>query len=465
MTTRDPKTEQEWEAFRFPSRPAHAWPQEAPPLPPASPVALEEPLPTFPSRAMVAPPVAEEEGKGDGDGEGGEEGSGGSGGGPGFRNEPDAAQLAEWGGWEFSEEGNALIHRSLRKRVRLSNLDDAEKIMRMIAVLEDRADLDPTSFVRALEVAARKHYQKSLVVVLREHPEGARLHWGQEMAEAVLPPQPVPAEVPPVLPISAETPSSTEESPAEAPLQLPTESVPPTPSVEEPLAEPAEGLPAVDPETWALVIEVPDEAQAAPDVSNSEPLSAPPNEPSSSEPVAAVIVDEAGPPEDAHPVLPEVLGDAEAVEVPAAEGWVEAVQVVVAAIAPEEESALEGGQAEPLPLADAIDDHPVAGLAALDGLDYVEPEGTSESHVLEMPEATPASPSASEDIPPATETPADEPMAEEVPPDWGDLGEMATPMTETPAPKKRRASSSAPRKAPVRTPPTTTRRPAPKTRR
>lgn len=127
----------DWESFRFPPRPPRV--------------------------------VQEDEGDDDersGDGEdGGEEGASG----------PELKPKAD--GWEYCQASHSIKSIPLNKQIRLSEIDQVQKIGRLLAVLDERTDYDVDSLIDALEVASQDCYGQNLSQVLADHRWGAKLEW------------------------------------------------------------------------------------------------------------------------------------------------------------------------------------------------------------------------------------------------------------------------------------------------
>lgn len=136
MSITDPTTPEEWERFRFPPR-----------------VVRKDP----------PPPVDEDD----------EEGEGSSGGmtlTPEFPPGP---------AWEYNAETGFLMNHGLKKKIDLADLDDAHKIVRMLAVFELRPDLAFPSLKRALEAAALDRFGVSVDELLRSYSGGHPIPWKQ----------------------------------------------------------------------------------------------------------------------------------------------------------------------------------------------------------------------------------------------------------------------------------------------
>lgn len=126
---------QDWEAFRFPPRP---------------------------------PRIIEEEEVARGD-EGDEDGDAGDEGGPELR--PNLEN------WEYCAASHSIKSVSLNKQIRLSEIDQVQKIVRLLAVLDERTDYNIDSLMDALEVASQDCYGQDLGQVLADHRWGAKIEW------------------------------------------------------------------------------------------------------------------------------------------------------------------------------------------------------------------------------------------------------------------------------------------------
>ena len=134
MSINDPTTPEDWERFRFPPR------------------VVRTPSP---------PPQDEDEDEGEGS-------SGGISLTPDFPPGP---------AWEYNAETGFLMNHGLKKKIDLADLDDAHKIVRMMAVFELRPDLAFASLKRALEAAARVRFGVSVDELLRSYAGGHSIPW------------------------------------------------------------------------------------------------------------------------------------------------------------------------------------------------------------------------------------------------------------------------------------------------
>lgn len=113
------------------------------------------------------PGAAREEGDGEGEGESeGAAGSADAGGGP-------AIDL----GWQYIPELCEIHHAERRKRIRLSDLDAGLKIIRLLAAIEARPELDVDGLIDALEYASWDCHGQSLGSTLEAHSDGALIAW------------------------------------------------------------------------------------------------------------------------------------------------------------------------------------------------------------------------------------------------------------------------------------------------
>ena len=149
MTDVRPRTDAEWEQFRFPK--AFNRPGEAP-ASPGTPAVL---------------PVAELASSSEDDEEtestGGEEGTAGQGTG---ELEPQVPPLSV--DWVFVPESSSLRSEGLKKQVALADLNTASKIIRLLAVFRLRTDLEPDSFSRALEAACQHRFNQSVEELIKD---------------------------------------------------------------------------------------------------------------------------------------------------------------------------------------------------------------------------------------------------------------------------------------------------------
>ena len=153
MSAKPPTTPEEWERFRFPPRP----------LPPQ-------------------PTTADGEGNGEAEGEDTEGGQGQG----GRHHEP---ELPPAPAWRYCSVSGFLKNPGLRKQIDLADLDDAHKIVRLLAVLEQRPDLSYLSLRRALQEAARERFGRSLEEVLSDSA-GMTIAWKEPAPLARAAPRP-----------------------------------------------------------------------------------------------------------------------------------------------------------------------------------------------------------------------------------------------------------------------------------
>lgn len=139
----EPRTEEEWSAFRFPIR--------------------------EPTGARF-----DEDDEGRGQGEEGEGEEGGDEGWGGMSMEPLPPKVASW---FYDPDRRAVFHPTLRKQVPVDKLDESIKVIRIIAAIEARSELDVEGFVDAMESAAQHHHGLDLLTLLRRHSDGSPLTW------------------------------------------------------------------------------------------------------------------------------------------------------------------------------------------------------------------------------------------------------------------------------------------------
>lgn len=133
MSSRTPENpfETDWETFRFPVRPV-GWSE----------------------------PVDEE--YGDDEGDGGDDSSGGP-------------RLLP--GWAYLPEIMQLQHQHLKKKINLSDLDTGMKIIRLLAALERRLDLDVDGLIDALEMASMDCHGIGLSELVSAQGPSSRIVW------------------------------------------------------------------------------------------------------------------------------------------------------------------------------------------------------------------------------------------------------------------------------------------------
>lgn len=142
MSREHPATAEEWERFRFPAR---------------------RPRPDRQSADRARALAEDEEGEGDGG-----EGAGGRDLAPDFPPPP---------AWEYDARTGFLMNQGLKKKIDLAHLDEAQKIIRMLAVFELRPDLAFASLRRALEAASRDRFGVDVETLLRHHASGQSIPW------------------------------------------------------------------------------------------------------------------------------------------------------------------------------------------------------------------------------------------------------------------------------------------------
>lgn len=135
MSSSTPKDNQDWESFRFPSRPSLA----------------------------VEDEEGDDEGRAD-DGEGGDD-------------EGMPELTPRQGIWEYCQASHSIKSIGLNKQIRLSEIDQVQKIVRLLAVLDERTNYDVDSLIEALEAASQDCYGQDLGQVLADHRWGARMEW------------------------------------------------------------------------------------------------------------------------------------------------------------------------------------------------------------------------------------------------------------------------------------------------
>lgn len=135
MSSSTPKDNQDWESFRFPSRPSLA----------------------------VEDEEGDDEGRAD-DGEGGDD-------------DGMPELTPRQGIWEYCQASHSIKSIGLNKQIRLSEIDQVQKIVRLLAVLDERTNYDVDSLIEALEAASQDCYGQDLGQVLADHRWGARMEW------------------------------------------------------------------------------------------------------------------------------------------------------------------------------------------------------------------------------------------------------------------------------------------------
>lgn len=143
MSTSNPQTPEEWEAFRFPAR----------------------------VRPKTGAPASEQAGRG----EGGEEDEAAGGEETGGRGSADGLPAPE--GWFYCAQTGFLKNLTLKKKVDLDHLNEAHKIVRLFAVFELRPDLAFDSLQAALEAASQARFGVSTEALLRRHSDGSAIVW------------------------------------------------------------------------------------------------------------------------------------------------------------------------------------------------------------------------------------------------------------------------------------------------
>lgn len=137
MSKTHPRTQEEWEEFRFPQRPT-----------------------------LSVPPSSDEDDE-EGDG-GGEDGGWGD-----AAYEPQPPRITTW---VYVPEQRRFVHLTRHKQVLIDRLDEGTKVVRLVAVFQAQS-LDPDGFLDALERAAALHHGCTLTELLRTHADGRLLLW------------------------------------------------------------------------------------------------------------------------------------------------------------------------------------------------------------------------------------------------------------------------------------------------
>ena len=133
VSSSNPKDNQDWENFRFPTRPVLAY--------------------------------EDDEGDDDeraGDGEG------------------DQGQIdlrPRRGSWEYLADNRSITSVSLGKRIMLDEIDQVQKIVRLLALIEERTDYDLDTLIDALDAASMDCYGHDLGQVLADHRWGVKIEW------------------------------------------------------------------------------------------------------------------------------------------------------------------------------------------------------------------------------------------------------------------------------------------------
>lgn len=136
MSSSNPKDNQDWENFRFPTRPVLAYEDE----------------------------------EGDEDERSGDDESGSG----------DDGQLdlrPRRGSWEYRAESRSIASVSLGKRIMLDEIDQVQKIVRLLALIEERTDYDLDTLIDALDAASMDCYGHALGQVLADHRWGVKIEW------------------------------------------------------------------------------------------------------------------------------------------------------------------------------------------------------------------------------------------------------------------------------------------------
>lgn len=135
VSSSNPKDNQDWENFRFPTRPVLAYEDEA----------------------------------GDDDERSDEEGGEGDDGHLDLR--------PRRGSWEYRADSRCIASVSLGKRIMLDEIDQVQKIVRLLALIEERTDYDLDTLIDALDAASMDCFGHALGQVLADHRWGIKIEW------------------------------------------------------------------------------------------------------------------------------------------------------------------------------------------------------------------------------------------------------------------------------------------------
>lgn len=146
-----PRTQQEWEVFRFPVRPVS--------------LGIDD----IDSRVIDGSLTAPDD---DVDDQDGEDGDGGREGGS------DSLDLVPpLDTWVYEPVHNMLVNRKLHKKIALERLDNRDRIVRILAAIEAQDGWDVGGFWQAMEAASLTCFDMSLLDMLNLHSDGAAIVW------------------------------------------------------------------------------------------------------------------------------------------------------------------------------------------------------------------------------------------------------------------------------------------------
>jgi len=79
--------------------------------------------------------------------------------------------------WKFESSNKYVVNPALQKKIKLSNLDTTDKILKLIAAFESVPEMDLATFTFALQQACYEYYSMPLSCVLQQHIRGEKIEW------------------------------------------------------------------------------------------------------------------------------------------------------------------------------------------------------------------------------------------------------------------------------------------------
>lgn len=79
--------------------------------------------------------------------------------------------------WKFEPSKKYVVNSALQKKINLSNLDTADKILKLIAAFQSVPEMDSATFIIALQQASYEYYSMPLSCILQRYVEGEKIEW------------------------------------------------------------------------------------------------------------------------------------------------------------------------------------------------------------------------------------------------------------------------------------------------
>lgn len=85
--------------------------------------------------------------------------------------------LPEPGSWSYNPMKGILFHKNQNKQIILNKLNTSQKVIRLLAALENDPELDVDSLIISLQEAAFDCFDKSLSEVINNFSDGKNIDW------------------------------------------------------------------------------------------------------------------------------------------------------------------------------------------------------------------------------------------------------------------------------------------------